>query len=324
MSLKYRLAIRDAMAEAMEADDRVLILGQDVGLSEGLFRITEGLYPKFGDQRVIDTPISETAMVGMAIGLAMKGFRPIVEIAFSDHLAVCFDAVINQMAKVQQMWPTQITELPIVIRTLTGAGMGGGPQHSQSLEALFAHIPGLEVMCPSTPSDAKHLLRSAIESPHPVIFLEHKSLLRVRGDIEASPSDPGHAAVVREGSDLTIVSYSSAAVTTLSAHKHLAAESVSAEVIDLRTIVPLDIDTILRSVAKTGHLLVVHEGHEFLGVGAEICAQVAETLPQRGIRFKRLTPPRIAVPVDRELEIAYTISAADVVSAAKQLLQQSH
>ncbi len=322
MSVKYRLAIRDAMSEAMEADARVILLGQDVGPSDGLFRITEGLYRKFGQQRVIDTPISETATVGMAIGLALRGYRPIIEVAFSDHLAVCFDAVINQLAKVRQLWPTQIAELPIVIRTLAGAGMGGGPQHSQSLEALFAHIPGLEVTCPSTPSDAKHLLHRAIASPHPVIFLEHKALLRTRGAIEETLREPGHAMVIRAGGDVTIVSYSAAILTALSASEHLATESVSAEVVDLRSIVPLDIGTVVRSVEKTGHLLVVHEGHEFLGVGAEICAQVAERLPRRGIRFKRLTPPRLAVPVDRDLEVAYTVSVADVVSAARELIDR--
>lgn len=320
MSVKYRIAIRDAMAEAMSEDPDVVVLGQDVGASDGLFRLTEGLHGTFGDGRVIDTPISETATVGMAIGLAMQGFRPVVEVAFSDHLAVCFDAVVNQIAKVRQLWPTQIAELPIVIRTLTGAGMGGGPQHSQSLEALFAHVPGLEVMCPATPSDAKHLLRRAIASPHPVVFLEHKALLRSRGDIQTTLADPGRATVRRTGGDVTIVTYSASLRAVLDAADELGSEDVSAEVVDLRTIVPLDVATVVRSVSRTGRLLVVHEGHEFLGVGAEICAQVAEQLPSLGVRMRRLTPPRVAVPVDRDLEAVYMPSAGDVVEAVRELM----
>ena len=320
MSIKYRVAIRDALAEAMRDDQNVLVLGQDVGISDGLFRLTEGLYREFGASRVIDTPISEAATLGMAIGLAIRGHRPVVEVAFSDHLAMAFDAVINQMAKLRQLWPSQLPELPIVIRTLTGAGMGGGPQHSQSLEALFAHIPGLVVVAPATPSDAKHLLRESIASPHPVLFLEHKALLRRRGELDAEALPLGQARVVRAGADITVVSYSAALDSVHAAADLLAEAGCSIEVIDLRTVVPLDIGTVLRSVEKTGRLLVVHEAHAFMGVGAEVCAQVGERFSDRGIPMRRLTPPRVPVPVDKRLEDTYLVSPTAVVSAIESLL----
>lgn len=321
MSVKYRVAIRDALGEAMREDQSVLILGQDVGVSDGLFRLTEGLYQEFGGDRVIDTPISEAATLGMAIGLAIRGHRPVVEVAFSDHLAMGFDAIVNQMAKLRQLWTSQLPDLPIVIRTLTGAGMGGGPQHSQSLEALFAHIPGLIVVAPATSSDAKHLLKASIASPHPVLFLEHKALLRRRGDIQPDAPPIGHASVTRSGSDVTVVSYSAALDSVYAAAESAAAAGIEAEVIDLRTVVPLDIGAILKSVEKTGRLLVVHEAHAFLGLGAEICAQVGERLWDRAVPMRRLTPPRVPVPVDKGLEEAYLVSPDAIVKAIVDLAE---
>lgn len=319
MKTKYRVAIRDAMAEAMVEDERVVVLGQDVGKPEGLFRITEGLWNRFGDSRVIDTPISEAGTAGAAIGLALLGYRPIVEVAFSDHLTMCFDAIVNQMAKIPQMFPTQVKGLPIVIRAMTGAGIGGGPQHSQSIEAWFAHVPGLAVVTPATPSDAKGLLKSAVLADFPVLYLEHKALLRTSGEITDDPIPLGSAAVIRSGEDVTIVSYSATMPVVLEASDHLREGGIRADVIDLRSVFPLDTELIMESVRKTRRLLVVHEAHRFAGVGAEICAQVGEAFSKDVVAISRVTSPPVAVPVSRELEKEYIVKPRDVIEAATEL-----
>lgn len=320
MKTKYRVAIRDAMAEAMTEDERVVVLGQDVGRPEGLFRLTEGLWSRFGESRVIDTPISEAGTAGAAIGLALLGYRPIIEVAFSDHLTMCFDAIVNQMAKIPQLFPTQVEGLPIVIRAMTGAGIGGGPQHSQSIEAWFAHVPGLAVVTPATPSDAKGLLKSAIAADFPVLYLEHKALLRVSEEVTDDPVPLGSAAVLRSGEDVTIVGYSATIPVVLEASEHLRNAGTSVEVIDLRSVFPLDIAAIIESVRRTRRLLVVHEAHAFAGVGAEICAQVGEAFPTQVLAISRVTPAPVAVPVSRELEKEYMVKPRDVIEAVGRVM----
>lgn len=321
---RYRLAIRDAMTEEMQRDPKVLLMGQDIGASGGLFKLTEGLFERFGAQRVRDTPISETATVGAAIGLAMLGFRPVVEIAFSDLMASCFDTVVNQLAKIPYMFGPQVPHLPVVIRAMTGAGIGAGAHHSQSLETWFAHTPGLKVVMPGTPRDAKALLKAAIRDDGPVIFLEHKALLRDSGPVPLHDEvgTIGKAAVVREGRDVTLVGYSGTLKTVLSAADQLATSGFSAEVIDLRSISPLDTRTILASVLKTGRLVVVHEAHSPMGVGAEILAQIsAQAFEKLKAPMERVTAPHVPIPANKALEAFYLPSVDAVVRAADRALR---
>lgn len=321
---RYRLAIRDALAEEMEHDPKVLLMGQDIGASGGLFRLTEGLFERFGADRVRDTPISETATVGAAIGLAMLGYRPVVEIAFADLMATCFDTVVNQLAKIPFMFGPQVPHLPVVIRAMTGAGIGAGAHHSQSLETWFAHTPGLKVVMPATPRDAKALLKAAIRCDDPVIFLEHKDLLRDKGPVarDDEVGELGRAAVVRKGCDVTLVGYSGTLRTALAAADVLADRGATAEVIDLRTIAPLDIETILASVLKTGRLVVVHEAHGPMGVGAEILARLADpTFGCLHAPLARVTAPHEPIPANKALEVYYLPSVQAVVAAAERALE---
>ncbi len=320
---KYRIAIRDALDAEMECDPKVVLMGQDIGRANGLYRLTEGLYKKYGEERVRDTPISETGTLGAAIGLAIKGFRPVVEIAFSDLMMCCFDPIVNQMAKIPYIFGTQGPKMPIVIRSLTGAGMGVGAHHSQSLEALFAHMPGLNVLMPGTAVDAAFLLRQAIRDSRPSIFLEHKMLLRDNGDmtnIESRPSI-GQAEVVRHGKDITLVGYALTRKYCLNAAEHLHRTGINAEVVDLRTISPLDTDTVINSVSRTGRLLVVQEAYEPFGVGAEVLAKVGGA----GFSFlkgpmERLAVPFVPIPAVKSLEAHYLPSEEKIILKVKQML----
>lgn len=327
VSTKYRIAIRDALAEEMIRDPNVLLMGQDIGVSNGLYRLTEGLFQRFGPERVRDTPISETATVGAAIGLAMLGYRPVVEIAFSDLILTCFDSVVNQLAKIPFMFGTQGPELPVVIRALTGAGLGVGAHHSQSLEALFAHMPGLNVLTPATPRDAKALLKAAIRGRKPTIFLEHKMLLRDSGPVPAvdEVGEIGRASIALPGTDITIVAYSATRKTAMKAAAELQRDGISVEVVDLRSIAPMDTDTLLGSVRKTGRLLVVQEAYEPFGVGAEVLARVG-TYAFESLRapMRRVAVPFVPVPANKTLESEYLPSSAQVITAAKQIVLPSH
>jgi pyruvate/2-oxoglutarate/acetoin dehydrogenase E1 component len=272
-------AINSALREEMEQDKRIIVLGEDVGKNGGVFRVTEGLFQEFGDQRVIDTPLSESGIIGMSIGLALYGFRPIAEIQFTDFVYPGFDQIISELAKLRYRTGGEYSA-PVVIRTPTGGGIKGGPYHSQSTESFFAHIPGLKVVTPSSPYNAKGLMKSAIHDDDPVVFLEPKRLYRtIREDVpETEYSIPiGKARNLQEGDSLTIITYGSLVPAAVDAVAQLKEkDNVSAELIDLQTLVPLDTDAILESVRKTGRVVIAYEAPKFMGFGAEVAAMIAE------------------------------------------------
>ena len=272
-------AIHDALHDEMAADDRVVVLGEDIGVRGGVFRITQGFVDEFGDRRVIDTPLAESMIVGLAIGMALHGLLPVAEIEFADFIHPAFDQIVSEAARMRYRTNGDFG-LPMVIRVPWGGGIHGALYHSQSIEAFYGHVPGLKVVAPSTPADAAGLLRSAIRDPDPVLFLEHKKTYRlVKGDV---PDEPftipiGRADVKREGEDLTVVAYGLMLHQCLEAASRLQEETgMRAEVVDVRTISPLDKGTILDSVRKTGKAMVVYEDNRTYGAGAEIVATIAE------------------------------------------------
>jgi pyruvate/2-oxoglutarate/acetoin dehydrogenase E1 component len=275
--VSFREALYQAMDEEMARDDRVFLIGEDIGLYGGVFGVTKGLIKKYGPKRVKQTPISESAIIGAAIGSAMLGLRPVAEIMYFDFIATCMDQVINQMAKIRYMSNGQL-KVPMVIRTQAGGGRGKGPQHSQYLEAIFFHVPGIKIVAPSTPYDAKGLMKSAIRDDDPVLFIDNAFLYNMEGEIpEEEYTVPlGKGEIKIEGSDLTIISYSNIMHKCFEACDALHAEGIHPELIDLKSLVPLDIDLILESVEKTGRLVVVHEACKKGGIGAEIASQVME------------------------------------------------
>jgi pyruvate dehydrogenase E1 component beta subunit len=315
--LTYRDAVSAAIAQEMERDPSVYLIGEDVGAAGGVFKATVGLFDRFGPERVRDTPISEEAIVGAAMGAAMTGLRPIAEIMFSDFLATCWDIIANQIAKTRYMTNGQIS-LPLVIRTANGAGSRFGAQHSQSLENWAMSVPGLKVVAPSTPADAKGLLAAAIRDPDPVIFFEHKSLYPIKGEVpEGEHVEPlGVARVLREGDDLTIVALAAMVPRSLEAADALAAAGVSAEVVDVRSLVPLDVTTIVGSVRKTGRLFTVEENPRLCGWGAEIASIVAdECFFDLDGPIVRITTPHVPLPSADELEDAAVPSAKAIAAA---------
>jgi pyruvate dehydrogenase E1 component beta subunit len=315
--LTYRDAVSAAIAQEMERDPSVYLIGEDVGAAGGVFKATVGLFDRFGPERVRDTPISEEAIVGAAMGAAMTGLRPIAEIMFSDFLATCWDIIANQIAKTRYMTNGQIS-LPLVIRTANGAGSRFGAQHSQSLENWAMSVPGLKVVAPSTPADAKGLLAAAIRDPDPVIFFEHKSLYPIKGEVpEGEHVEPlGVARVLREGDDLTIVALAAMVPRSLEAADALAAAGVSAEVLDVRSLVPLDVTTIVGSVRKTGRLFTVEENPRLCGWGAEIASIVAdECFFDLDGPIVRITTPHVPLPSADELEDAAVPSAKAIAAA---------
>jgi pyruvate/2-oxoglutarate/acetoin dehydrogenase E1 component len=319
----YRDAVRDALAIELERDDDVLLMGEDIGDYGGVFKVTTGLIDRFGPARVVETPIAEAGFVGAAIGAAMYGKRPVVELMFMDFALVAADQLLNQAAKMRYVsgddW-----RVPLTIRTQQGVGTGTAAQHSQCLEAIFAHLPGFAVALPSTPADAKGLLATAIRSDDPVIVIEHKALYGTKGEVPSGEHlVPFGQAVVRvPGDDVTIVSYSRSMRTALDAAEALAGEGVSAEVIDLRTVVPLDVDTVVESVKRTGRLVIVHEGHRRAGIGAEIAATLGERCWDvfEG-PVKRVCGLDIPVPYAAELEAAWLPRVEDVVVAVRSVLE---
>jgi len=320
--ITYAQAIRTALREEMKRDERVMLWGEDVGVYGGVYGATTGLQREFGADRVRDTPISEMAIAGMGVGAALLGMRPVVEIMYEDFLTHAADAIVNQAAKWRYMSGGQFA-VPMVVRSPGGGGAGYAAQHSQNLEAWFAHIPGLIVVATCTPRDARGLLKTAIREDNPVVFLEHKGHYTFKGAI---PRDEeliplGVADVKREGSDITLVSWSKSLLTALQAADELAEEGVSAEVIDPRTLLPLDMDAILQSVAKTGRLVVVTESHSYCGVSAEITAQVCEkALDTLKSPPKRIGSRFVPLPYSEPLESHVIPSAADVVEVVKQAL----
>jgi acetoin:2,6-dichlorophenolindophenol oxidoreductase subunit beta len=317
---RYIKAINEALHEEMARDDTVVVIGEDVGAPGGAFGGTRGLLQAFGDKRVKDTPISESAIVGLALGAAMKGLRPVVEVMFADFLPVCMDQIVNQIAKTRFMFGGQFTA-PLVIRAPGGAGLNAGPQHSQSLEAWFAHIPGLKVVMPATPADAKGLLKSAIRDNDPVLVLEHKALYASSGEVPAGEHlvPIGKADVRRTGNDVTIVTASRMVAQALEAAEVLAKQGTDAEVIDLRSLTPLDREAILTSVEKTSRVVVAHEAVKSFGIGAEISAMVAEEMIDvLDAPIVRVGAPFSPVPFSQERD--YLPNATDIVRAVEKAI----
>ena len=317
--LTYREAIREALREEMRRDDRVFVMGEDVAVYGGLFKVTEGLLAEFGPERIFDTPLSESAIVGAAVGASLMGMRPVAEVMFADFTTVAMDAIVNHAAKINYMSGGE-TPAPLVLRMAYGAGPRWGSHHTQSVESWIANVPGLTIVMPTTPYDAKGLLKAAIRTPNPVIFLEHKLLYGKKGEVpEGDYIVPiGKAEIKRPGDAVTVVASGLMVDRALGAARTLAEEGISAEVIDLRSVQPLDEDTILASVEKTGRLVIVHEAPVRGGFGGEIAAVVAN----KGLGFldapiERVGAPWTPVPFGQLLVNAYVPKEDDIIRAVR-------
>jgi pyruvate/2-oxoglutarate/acetoin dehydrogenase E1 component len=322
-TLKYWTAINQALVEEMERSPEVIILGEDVGLPGGPFGATKGLLDRFGPKRVRDTPISELGIAGVGVGAAMSGSRPVVEIMFNDFLTLAMDQIVNQAAKMSFMSGGKIS-VPLVIRSIVASGKTTGPQHGQSLEVLLAHIPGLKVVWPSNPADMKGLLKSAIRDDNPVVVLESLAEWAIAGEVPVGDHlvPIGRLKIVSPGTDLTIVSFGTAMRRVIAAGRRLAEDGIAAEVIDLRTISPLDEGGILESVRRTRRLLIVHDAVRQFGVGAEISALVTEALfSELEAAPRRLASPFLPVPFAPSLEQAYFPAESAIVRAATELVR---
>jgi pyruvate dehydrogenase E1 component beta subunit len=325
--MRMREALRDAMAEEMRRDEDVFVMGEDVAVFQGSFKVTEGLLDEFGEKRVRDTPISENSIVGMGVGAAMGGLRPIVEIMTVNFALLAMDQIVNHAAAIPYMFGGQV-RVPLVIRMPGGGGHQLGPTHSHSFEALFLQIPGLLVACPSTPADAKGLLKAAIRDDNPVIFIEHETLYGVRGEVPDNGDGVvnfGEAAIRREGSDVTIVGILRMAEVALQAARTLSEEhGVEAEVIDPRTLRPLDLDTIVKSVQKTNRVVIAEEGWPHGGVGANLAALIqGQAFDDLDAPVERVTGADVHMPYSKRMEQAAIPHAENVVSAALQTLEGS-
>jgi pyruvate dehydrogenase E1 component beta subunit len=316
-TLTYAQAAATALADAMQADERVVVLGEDVGRG-GIFGQYAGLQQRFGAQRVIDTPISEATIMGAGVGMALAGCRPVVEMRVVDFALCAMDEIVNQAAKNRFMFGGQ-GRVPLLARMPIGMWSASAAQHSQSFEAWFAHLPGVVVVCPSTPQDNHDLLRAALDCGDPVVYMEHKELWPLAGEVRAGlTAQLGEARRWREGKDLTIVSWSRQMHWAAEAAETLAAQGVQADLIDLRTLWPWDRDAVCESAARTGRLLVVHEAVQAAGFGAEVAATAAEAT---GCRIRRLGAPRIPVGYAPTLEEAARVRPAAIVAAAQELLK---
>ena len=320
MPTTYLEAIREGLWEEMERDPGVFCIGEDIGVYGGAFKVTAGFLEHFGEKRVVDTPISEAAIVGAAIGASFLGLRPVAEMQFADFISCGFDQIVNFAAKCRYRWDAPV---PIVIRAPSGGGIHGGPFHSQNPEMWFVKTPGLKVVAPATAYDAKGLIKAAIRDNDPVIFFEHKGLYRkIKEDLPAGDYTVpiGQAKVVREGRDLTIVAYGAMVWTALEAGDRLAAEGASVEVIDLRTLLPLDRDTVCRSVRKTSKLLIVHEDTRTAGLAGEIAVSITETVFEYlDGPILRVTAPDTPVPYSPPLEEAFLPNVGKVLEKARWL-----
>jgi pyruvate/2-oxoglutarate/acetoin dehydrogenase E1 component len=319
--ITYKEAIRLALADELGADPNVFLIGEDIAAAGGAFKTTEGLMDEFGDKRVLDTPISEQAIIGSAIGAGIKGLRPVAELMFADFSAVCFDQIANQLAKYRYMTGGQVT-LPVTVRLANGAGAGFASQHSQSVENWFLNIPGLKIAVPGSPADAYELLRASIRDDDPVLYFEHKGMLNVRGEVtQGDPASPlGKAAVVREGSDVTVVATQLMRVRAEEAAAALAEEGISAEVIDPRTLVPLDLDTILASVERTNRLVVVQEAPPAGSWGATIVEQaVTGRFDDLDAAPVLLSADETPIPYGGALEAAWLRTSDDIAEAVRGL-----
>lgn len=322
MEIRFGQAIGKALGDAMRADERVLLFGEDIGEAGGPFGVTRGLLKEFGGARVRDFPISEAALVGTALGAALSGYKPVAEIMFMDFCTLAMDALVNQAAKTHFMFGGQ-NQVPLVVRTPHGGGLNAGPQHSQCLEAWFAHVPGLIVVCPSTPADAYGLLRTAIDTPNPVIFVENKTLYAKKGEIAENPEPIplGQARLVRAGTDVTVVTYGAAVFQAEIAAAEAAAEGVELEVIDLRSLQPWDETSVLNSLTKTHRLVVFHEAVEAFGVGAEIAARMADVgFDELDAPIVRVGAPFMPIPYSPALEKDYLPNAEQLLQAVRRVL----
>lgn len=322
--LSYSQAIQEAMTIAMDADERVILMGEDIGVYGGAFQVTGDLIDRFGPDRVMDTPISELGGAGVAVGAAMTGLRPIFEFQFSDFAALAMEQIVNQAAKMRYMLGGEVS-VPVVMRFPAGSGTGAAAQHSQSLEAWLGHVPGLKVIQPATPYDAKGMLLAAVADPDPVMIFEHKLLYKMKG-----PVPEGHytvpldkAEIRRQGKDLSIVATSIMVHKSLDAAEQLAGEGIDVEVIDLRSVRPMDRETVIASVKKTTRLLCVYEGVKTLGVGAEISAMIAESdaFDFLDAPIVRLGGSETPIPYNPELEKAAVPQAPDILNAARDLVR---
>jgi 2-oxoisovalerate dehydrogenase E1 component beta subunit len=316
----YLQAISDGLRQEMQHDKRVFLLGEDIGVYGGAFKVTAGFQEEFGSWRVIDAPLSETAIVGGATGAAMMGLRPVAEMQFAEFISCAYDHLVTVAAK--QHWRAG-TPVPITLRLPSGGGFSGGPFHSQNPESIFAHIPGLKCVCPATPADAKGLIISAIEDPNPVLYFEHKHLYRrVKGDVpdERYTTPIGKARVHQAGEDVTVVTWGAMVYTAEEAAAEL--DDVSVEIIDLRTVMPWDKEAVLASVRKTSKVVVLHEDTRSGGFGAEIAATIAEeAFEDLDAPLRRVTAPDTPVPFAPELEAAFLPQVADVVAALREVAE---
>jgi 2-oxoisovalerate dehydrogenase E1 component beta subunit len=314
-AMTYLEAISDALREQLRADERVFVMGEDVGAFGGAFKVTDGFVEEFGEQRVIDTPLAEAAIVGAAVGAAVVGMRPVCEMQFADFVACGFDQLVNVAGKTHYRFGLAV---PIVVRLPSGGGFSGGPFHSQNPEAWFMHAPGIKVLAPSTAEDAKGLLTAAIKDPNPVVFLEHKHLYRrVKGEVpEGIYETPMTARVAREGTDLTVIAYGAMVHAALEA-----TEGMDVEVLDLRALVPLDTEAILASVAKTSKVLIVDEANETCAAGAQVAALIAEhAFEQLDGPIRRVASPDVPIPFSPPLEQAVIPSVDRIRDACRDLL----
>ncbi|MCC6021773.1 MAG: alpha-ketoacid dehydrogenase subunit beta [Sulfolobales archaeon] len=318
-------ALNEALMQEMERDPNVIVMGEDVGVYGGIFGVTKGLLQKFGPDRVIDTPISEAGFIGAAVGAAAAGLRPVVELMFVDFFGVCMDQIYNQAAKMRYMFGGKI-KIPVTIRTTIGGGLSAAAQHSQVLYSIFAHVPGLKVVVPSTPYDAKGLLITAIRDDNPKIFFEHKLLYGVRGPVPKEPyTIPfGVADVKMEGSDVTVVAVAYMVHEALKAANELKKEGISVEVIDPRTLVPFDKEAVIKSVKKTGRLVVVDEDYDRCGFASWVAAIVAdECFGYLDAPIKRVTTPTVPIPFSPVLEKEILPNAEKIIKAVKEVVRKA-
>jgi acetoin:2,6-dichlorophenolindophenol oxidoreductase subunit beta len=320
--ITYAQALKDAMSEEMRRDAKVFILGEDIGKYGGAFGVTRGMLEEFGEERVRDTPISEAAITGCAVGAAMTGMRPIVEIMFSDFITIAMDQLVNQGAKARYQFGGQAS-VPMVLRTPEGSGTGAAAQHSQSVESWVLNVPGLKVVAPSTPADAKGLLKAAIRDDNPVVFFEQKLLYRKKGPVpEGEHVVPlGKADVKREGTDVSVITYGRMVDRCLEVAESLAKEGISAEVVDLRTLRPLDTAAIVASAKKTGRVLVVHESCQFAGFGGEIVATIcdSEAFFHLDAPVRRLGGLDVPIPYNKTLEANVVPTPERIAAALREL-----
>ncbi|MBP0630493.1 alpha-ketoacid dehydrogenase subunit beta [Cupriavidus sp. AcVe19-1a] len=319
--MRYVNAINKALADSMEQDASVIVMGEDVAQAGGSFKATRGLLDAFGPERVIDTPISEASITSAAVGAALTGLKPVVEIMFMDFITLSMDALVNQAAKARYMFGGQ-GSVSMVLRTPHGGGLSAGPQHSQCLEAWLAHIPGLKVVCPSNAQDAYSLLRAAIADADPVVFVEHKAMYASKGQVDTTrTAQIGQAATVRAGRDVTLISYGATVPVCLQAAEQLAKDGVEAEVLDLRSIQPWDKSTVLASLSRTHRAVVVHEAVQAFGVGAEIVATIAdEGFDELDAPVLRVAAPFMPAPFASSLEQGYVVTTERVIDAVRKTL----